>query len=168
MDKAIFPNTYPNRLRLYTASLRMSFNHSWVNSLDILKNQNYYSTVTIRTTTEFIPPTDPSEFDEVGDLPLTSGSIFSDKLNMGRVYFDLNDRTLISKVEYNGNEFYLKHTLSNDMDLSLFDSTFEVFYYSFEGQKFFLINHGQQSMFLNNNTKSTAFIPYTVWNLSHQ
>lgn len=166
MDKYLFPNTYAARLRMYSGSLRMSFNHSWINSLEYLKTKNYFSTVTIRTTTEFIPPTDPEGFDTVSDLPVTVGSIFSDKLAMGRAYFSLNNRTLTTKVEYQGDEWYLQHTLSNDMDLSIFNSTYEVFYYTFEGNKYFLINHGQQSMFLSNNTKSTAFIPYTVWNLT--
>lgn len=155
-----------NRLRYYTASTRLSFNHGWADNVPWLSGKNFHSTVTLRNTTGFTPPVDPSDYDSVSDLPPTAGSIFSNFFGMGRVYFEASENNLIAKVEYQTNEWYIPFTMAVGTDMSIFNNVYETFYYQYEGQKFFLINHGQQSMFTSNNLRTQTWIDYTIWNLT--
>lgn len=155
-------------------SVRRSFNKQWVDARTWINETNYYANVTVRFITEFNPP-DPGDFDSVDDLPATRGSLFTNKLDMGRVYFELDGYSLTALVRYDVNnngsisadeEWYLHYNLDPSTDLSIFSNNYETFYYQYENEKFFVINHGTQSMFFYNNIRNTDFIPYTVWNLT--
>lgn len=108
-------------------------------------------------------PNEPTH--TVADLPETSGSIFTQQMNMGRVYFQPNSLNLNLAVYYNGQSYYLNFGFAPNTDMTVFNNTYESFYYTHEGQKFIVINHGDTSMFLPDGSKDT-FVPYTIWNLN--
>lgn len=156
-------------------SVRRSFDPIWIDSQSWNHETNYRSSVKIQQPTSGETPVDPGDFDSIGDLPSTRGSIFTERLDMGRVYFELDENELVALVRYDVNEnkviaadeeWYLKFTLASTVDKTIFQSNYETFYYEYEEEKFFVINHGSQSMFLSDDNKNTNFIPYTVWNLT--
>lgn len=156
-------------------SVRRSFDPIWIDSQSWNHETNYRSSVKIQQPTSGETPVDPGDFDSIGDLPSTRGSIFTERLDMGRVYFELDENELVALVRYDVNEneviaadeeWYLKFTLASTVDKTIFQSNYETFYYEYEEEKFFVINHGSQSMFLSDDVKNTNFIPYTVWNLT--
>lgn len=156
-------------------SVRRSFDPIWIDSQSWNNETNYHASVKLVIETASEPPVDPGDYDPLEDLPPTRGSIFTDKLDMGRVYFDLDGNVLTALVRYDEDdnavisqdeEWYLNFTLATGTDLTIFQNNPETFYYEYEDEKFFVINQGSQSMFLLNDTKNTNFIPYTVWNLT--
>lgn len=155
-------------------SIKRSFSPTWINAQSWITESNYYSSVIFRTSIEFEPPVDPGDFNELSELPDTRGTLFTNKLDMGRVFMTVDGLNVIAKVEYDVNAdksitedemWYLPFTMAPDTDMTIFNHNYETFYYTYEGERYFVINHGNQSMFLYNDNKNYAFIPYTVWNL---
>jgi len=97
-------------------------------------------------------------------LPLTAGSIFSSKMEMGRVTWNITGYTARFTIQYNG-IYYLDYIFDVGTDMSIFNDAYEAFYYTHLGQKYIVFNHGTQSMFSSGNWKVQTFIPYTTWNL---
>lgn len=156
-------------------SVRRSFDPIWIDSQSWNHETNYHASVKLKIETASEPPVDPGDYDSLEDLPATRGSIFTDKLDMGRVFFELDGSNLTALVRYDENdndvvseaeEWYLNFNLSVGTDLDIFKNNPETFYYEYEDEKFFVINQGSQSMFLSDDVKNTNFIPYTVWNLT--
>lgn len=108
-------------------------------------------------------PNEPTH--TINDLPVTTGSIFTQQMNMGRVYFQRDNLSLNLAVYYNGQSYYLNFGFAPNTDMAVFNNAYESFYYTHEGQKFIVINHGNTSMFLPDGSKDT-FVPYTIWNLN--
>src|SRR5690606_28197609 len=102
----------------------------------------------------------------VSDLPSTAGSIFTNTSEMGRVYFNVNGYNLIVKVEYGLNEYYIPFTMANGTDMSIFNNANKSYYYMYEGERFILINHGQESIFQTSNLSAQQWVGYSVWNLT--
>lgn len=167
----ITPNTFHNRMRRYTASVRLSFRHDYINLSQFLASKNHYSKVTIRELVEFTPPDpedpiNPGEFDSINDLPATTGSIFTTTGNMGRVYFNVNGYNLTSKIEYQANDYYINMTMESGTDMSIFSNANKSFYYMYEGERFILINHGAESIFESTNLAEQQWVGYSIWNLN--
>lgn len=109
-----------------------------------------------------INPTIPSD---LALLPTTAGSIFSDTNGMGRVSLAKDGNKVNMIINYDAS-YYLEYTFAPETDMSVFDDSYEVFYYTYENQKFILINHGTTSMFTASDWRSETFVPYTIWNLN--
>ncbi len=123
--------------------------------------ETYHLAVTANVVAVYVDPTNPGDLDL---LPSTSGSIFDDVNNMGRVHIDeINNRTIDFTIMYN-NIYYLRYTFSDNTDLSVFNNNYEAFYYTYEDQHFIVFNKGDQSMFTHYE-RIDAFVPYTIWNL---
>lgn len=167
----ITPNTFHNRMRRYTASVRLSFRHDYINLSQELQARNHYSKVTIREQVEFNPPNpddpiNPGEYNSISDLPATAGSIFTNTSGMGRVYFNVSGYNLITKVEYQSVDYYIPFSMENGTDMSIFNNANKSFYYMYEGERFILINHGNESIFESTNLSAQKWVGYSVWNLN--
>lgn len=108
---------------------------------------------------------DPTVSSEFALLPETSGSIFSDTNGMGSVSLAKDGYKVSMIINYDAT-YYLEYTFASETDMSIFDASYEVFYYTYENQKFILINHGTTSMFMANDWRTETFVPYTIWNLN--
>lgn len=108
-------------------------------------------------------PEDPSE--QVSQLPNTQGSIFDNYNQMGEVTWTIDGYDATFQILYNG-VYQLNYTFNSSTDMSIFEESSEAYYYSYEGQKFIVFNHGDESMFDERNFRTKTFVPYTIWNLS--
>lgn len=175
-NQNIIGDTTAKRLQYFIGSITASYSHAYVETRDFLKNNNFKSTVIVSTRSEWNPPTTPDEFDTLDDLPsYTNGSVYSNTNGMGKVTFLVDENNITARVKYDvdnntlideNEEWFVKFTMSTNTDMSIFDSRYEVFYYVYEGQKYFLINHGTTSMFTSRNVKTQTWVDYTVWNLT--
>ncbi len=130
--------------------------------LEFLENPKDYFDVTVYKTSEY--DTTLTLEEQILLLPETDGSIFDDVNEMGNVSYTVNDYDVSFRILYN-EVYYLDYTFDLDTDMTIFDNSFESFYYSYDGQKFIVINHGEQSMFTARDIKEQTFVPYTIWNL---
>lgn len=160
------PNNFNNRMRRYTASIRLSFRDAWIVQNAFMRDRNHYSQVTIREQIEFTPPETPDDYNIVTDLPSTTGSIYTNSTGMGNVTFNVDGLQLEAKVTYNAQDYYLLFNMENGTDMSIFTNANKNFYYMYEGERFFLINHGNESIFQASNLGTQKWVGYTVWNLS--
>jgi hypothetical protein len=123
--------------------------------------ETYHLAVTANVVSVYVDPTNPGDLDL---LPTTIGSIYDDVNNMGRVIIDeINSNTIDFSINYD-NIYYLRYTFSANTDLSIFNNNYEVFYYTYNNQRFIVFNKGYESMFTHYE-KTDAFVPYTIWNL---
>jgi len=109
-------------------------------------------------------PDDPNNETQISALPITGGSIFDGNFDMGSVTYEVDGYNVEFQIFYNG-IYYLNYSFDNETDMSIFNNNYESFYYSYDGVKFIVINHGDQSMFTTLNWKAQTFVPYTIWNL---
>jgi hypothetical protein len=124
--------------------------------------ETYNMIATANVVSVYVDPTNPGDLDL---LPTTSGSIFDDVNNMGRVHIDeINSNTIDFTIMYD-NIYFLRYTFSENTDLSIFNDSYEAFYYTYENQRFMVFNKGDESLFTTTNWKTQTFIPYTIWNL---
>lgn len=107
-----------------------------------------------------------SDTTSVEMLPETRTSIFDNNMNMGTVRFIRTGLNLIVAINYDGLTYYLSYTFDANQDMSIFNNSFEIYYYTHENEKFILINQGDESMFTSSDVKKQTFIPYTAWNLT--
>jgi hypothetical protein len=129
----------------------------------MIPGETYHLAVTANVVAVYVDPTNPGDLDL---LPTTSGSIFDDVNNMGRVHIDeVNSNTIDFSIMYD-NIYYLRYTFSANTDLSVFNNNYEAFYYTYEDQHFMVFNTGTESLFKTTNWKTQSFIPYTIWNLN--
>jgi hypothetical protein len=128
-------------------------------------NMTTYLPWTITYIPETTPdPENPNNTDQLDALPLTDGSIFDGDFDMGSVTYEVEGYNVEFQVFYKG-IYYLNYSFDNETDMSIFNNSYESFYYSFEGGKYIVINHGDESMFTTRNWRTQTFIPYTIWNL---
>ena len=124
-------------------------------------NKKTYLDLAITYIPEVINPNIPGSID---NLPLTTGSIYDTKMNMGKVTWTVTGYTVNFQIQYYG--FYnMSYTFAVGTDMSMFNDSYEAFYYSHQGDRFIVFNIGQESMFTTGNWKVQKFIPYTIWNL---
>lgn len=160
-------STFSERIHYFKGSIAASYSHSYVDTQPFLSTRNFKSTVIVETKSEWNEPESPDEYNSIEDLPpVTEGTIYSNSNGMGKVKFSVDNYKVIANVTYPGYDLYIPFTFSSDTDMSIFDESYESFYYVYEGQKFFLINHGNTSMFTTSNIKAQTFVPYTIWNLT--
>lgn len=105
--------------------------------------------------------------DHISLLPETSGSIYDDVNAMGDVsILSINDYTVTFRIIYSQQAYDLTYTFTNNTDMTLFDNTFEMFYYTDDDSHFIVFNQGETSMFYQTGlSQNDTFIPYTTWNL---
>lgn len=111
-----------------------------------------------------IDPNQPGEIDE--ELPLTGGSIFTNKNDMGSVQTNIignNEFEFI--IRYKTGTYHLEYTFAPETDVSMFSEDKEAFYFSDGEDKFIVFNDGDKSILTTTNLRE-EFIPYTIWNLS--
>lgn len=136
-------------------SLKSSFDNNLTSYLDF----------TVSYIPQTLPdPDNPNNDNQIDALPFTNGSIFDGDFDMGTVTYDVDGYNVEFQVFYKG-VYYLNYAFNSETDMSIFDNSYESFYYSFDGGKFIVINHGDESMFTTRNWRTQTFIPYTIWNL---
>ncbi len=128
---------------------------------EMVPGGTYNLVVTANVVDIYIDPTNPNDLDL---LPTTSGSIFDDVNNMGRVSIYAVDNNTVDFTIMYDNIYHLRYTFSDNTDFSIFNNNYEAFYYTYEDQHFMVFNKGDQSMFTHYE-RIDAFIPYTIWNL---
>jgi hypothetical protein len=128
----------------------------------MIPGETYHLAVTANVVSVYVDPTNAGDLDL---LPTTTGSIFDDVNNMGRVNIDeINNRTIDFTIFYD-NLYYLRYSFSPNTDMTIFNNNYEAFYYTHEDQHFMVFNKGTESLFKTMNWKTQSFIPYTIWNL---
>lgn len=120
-------------------------------------NPKDYITVNFVMNPIEINPEDPSA------LPETIGSIFNDSTQVGRVTHTVDGRDVNFKILYQGVMYNLDYTFSATTDMSIFERTYEIYYFTYDQVKYMLFNHGEESMFTR--ASGDTFIPYTLWNM---
>jgi hypothetical protein len=126
--------------------------------MDILKaTPKDYVTINFTMNPIEVNPDNPSQ------LPNTVGSIFNDSNKVGRVTHTVDGRNVNFKILYNGTVYNLDYTFSATTDMSIFERTYEIYYFTYNNVKYMLFNHGEESMFTRES--GDTFIPYTLWNM---
>lgn len=101
----------------------------------------------------------------VADLPLTDGVDYTDSSKMGRVKYTRSNYLLDLTIDLKSEIHSIQFNFSNTTDMSIFNNSYESYYFTNNDGKFVLINHGDESIFFQNKIKET-FIPFTLWNLT--
>lgn len=105
-------------------------------------------------------------YTKLEDLPET-GDFFNNIQDVGTVRFETIDNDfVVVKIFYDDTTYWYKLQLAPNQDKSMFNESYEAFYYTDNGEKFIVFNHGTTSMFKNYYFQNDTFIPYTIWNLN--
>lgn len=102
----------------------------------------------------------------VSQLPETTGNILGKQGSMGTVHFVQEGTNLLTTISYGGLTYNILNSFESTTDMTVFDNSYEIYYYTSLNEKFIIINHGQESIFTVENILESPFIPFTVWNLS--
>ncbi|VEU82755.1 hypothetical protein [Acholeplasma hippikon] len=153
-------NTYANRLRLYTASFRLSFNQTWIDNVSFLKDRGYESIVTLRHSST----TNPPEETTVGDLPTTDDNL------LGNVFFEVDDYKVDVTIWYQGNPYLISFNFTDSTDMSLFN-THEAYFLNKENKPQIYINKSKDRLYLRDilsadSELEPAFVPHVIWDLN--
>lgn len=126
--------------------------------VDILKaNPKDYVTINFTMNDIEVDPDNPSQ------LPDTVGSIFNDSSRVGRVTATVDERNVNFKILYEGSVYNLDYIFATSTDMTIFERSFEIYYFTYNDVRYMLFNHGDESMFTRSSRDK--FIPYTLWNM---
>lgn len=169
-DADFIENSYVSVVLVLSESLTSQARNDILDSFNLggyfhnstLHDNSPFNSIYTLATTVYLDPTSPGDLDL---LPTTTGSIFDDTNQMATVSVDVmsNNETYFM-ISYDA-RYQLKYIFSANTDMSIFNDAYEAFYYTHEGERFMLFNHGTESMFKTTNWKTQKFIPYTIWNL---
>lgn len=115
---------------------------------------------------EFTQVSNEVDPNDLSQLPDTEGSIYDDTNKMGDVeILNIDNYTVDFRITYDLQPYDISYTFSENTDMSIFNSQYEMFYYTDDDQHFIVFNLGDTSMFYSTNDSVETFIPYTTWNL---